>query len=82
MKTNAKYTATVKNLTDEQISRLRSEAGQAGDYVMGAICDLALNGSFDRDDYTALDGNEADRVAAMTREDAYAAIVDAINDAR
>lgn len=72
-------TTTIKTLTDSQIRTTQSLAGQAADYVQAAICDLALNGTFDRDDWTTLSAKEADRVAKMTREEAYATIVAAIN---
>jgi len=72
---------TTKNLTDAQISKLRTEAGQHGDYEQVAICDLALTGAFDRDDYTVLSRVQADRISEMSRDDAYAAIASAINDA-
>lgn len=72
--------ATVKNLTNDRIRRLSTAAAEAGDIAQVAICDLALTGSFDRDDWSALDGRDADRVEAMTRDEAYAAIVEALND--
>jgi hypothetical protein len=72
---------TTKSLTETQISKLRTEAYQAGDYAMGAICDLAISGHFSADDYTAISSDDAARVAKMSRDDAYTAIVDAINDA-
>lgn len=72
----------VKNLTEIQISKLRSESYEAGDYAMGAICDKALNnGAFEPDDYTTLTAAESARIVGMSLEDVYAAIAEAINDA-
>jgi hypothetical protein len=73
---------TVKTLTEQQIARLKTEAGEAGDHAMSVICDLALEGEIDGDDYTGvLSAQEAHDIAAMTRDEAYVAIVRAINDA-
>lgn len=74
------HRVTVKNLTDAQISRLRSEAAQSHDYELVAICDLALSGEFDGDDYSVLNGREIRKISAMTQHDAYEAIVEALND--
>lgn len=68
-------TTTIRNITETQMRALRNEAGEASDYVQVAICDLALDGSFDRDDYTTLDRAESDRVAGMTQDDAIAECV-------
>ena len=72
-------TSTIKNLTDNQIRTMQSDAGTACDYVMAAICDLAIIGTFDADEWSTLTRQEQIRVGNMTREDAYAVIVDAIN---
>jgi hypothetical protein len=74
-------TTTVKNLTEMQIRKLHSEAAEAGDYITVAICDLALGGSFNADDYTTLSRAEARKMAAMSRDDAYHHIVECITDA-
>ena len=71
--------STIKNLTDNQIRAMQSEAGTACDYVMAAICDLAIIGTFDANDWSTLTHQETARVARMTREEAYAVIVDARN---
>ena len=73
-------TTTTKSLTESQIRRLSTAAAEAGDIAQVAICDLALTGSFDRDEWSALDGRDADRVEAMTRDEAYAVVVDVLND--
>lgn len=65
-------TTTTRNITDAQMRALRNEAAQAADFVQVAICDLALDGTFNRDDYTTLDRAESDRVAGMTQDDAIA----------
>ena len=72
-------TSTIKNLTDGQILTMQSEAGTACDYVMAAICDLAIIGTFDANDWNTLTHQEQIRVGKMTREEAYAVIVDARN---
>ena len=46
---------------------------------MAAICDLAIIGTFDANDWSTLTHQETARVARMTREEAYAVIVDARN---
>ena len=72
---------TVKSLTDNQIRTMQSHAGTACDYSMAAICDLAINGngSFDANDWTTLTHEEQIRIGKMTRDEAYAIIVDALN---
>lgn len=71
---------TIKSLTESQIHSLSIAAAEAGDIAQVAICDLALTGGFDRDEWSALDGRDADRVEAMTRDEAYASIVGVLND--
>lgn len=75
-------TTTIKSLTERQIRTLRPEALAAGDYDMAAICDLAIDGSIDCDDYTTLSTSGERRIRQMNREAAYAEIVRAINHAR
>ena len=74
-------TTTTKTITHEQINALRAEAYTAGDYAMGAICDLALTGRFDADDYSVLERDDTRRIAGMSRDDAYAACAEALNTA-
>ena len=74
-------TTTVKNLTETQIRKLRAEAAEADDFAMVAICDYALDGTLDCDDYTCLAPADVRRIDAMDRDGAYAAIVEAITDA-
>lgn len=74
-------TTTIKSLTENQIRTLRFEALTAGDYDMAAICDLAIDGSIDCDDYTTLSTSGERRIRTMSRADAYAEIVRVINNA-
>jgi hypothetical protein len=77
-------TTTTKNLTDTQISKLRTAAGQAGDFVQVAICDLAIDGgSLSVDDYTTIDPSDWRKrdLSHMTQQEAYLACADAIADA-
>jgi nitrogen regulatory protein PII-like uncharacterized protein len=73
---------TTKTLTESQMQKLRAEAAVAGDFAMVAICDLGMTGGFYGDDYTALTPRETRRIAGMSRDDAYSAIVDALNSAQ
>ena len=73
---------TTKTITNEQISKLRAEAYEAGDHLQGAICDLALDGEIDTDDYTTLEKDEARRVRDMSRDEAIAVCVETINAAQ
>jgi hypothetical protein len=70
---------TTKSITEQQISALRAEAYAAGDYYQGAICDLALLGTINTDDYTCLEAAEVRHLRILTRDDAIAACVDMIN---
>lgn len=74
---------TITTLTEDQISRLRYTSGEHGDDAMAAICIVAMEGEFRRDDYAAMDLSSADarRIEAMDRDAAYTAIVKAINAA-
>lgn len=75
-------TTTVKSLTEAQISRLRDEARDAGDDAMVAICIVAQDGTFISHDWTlTLTRADERRIGAMSQDDAYAAIVRAINAA-
>lgn len=73
---------TAKTITFDQIKALRSEAAQAADYDQVAICDLALDGEIDTDDYTCLSDSGVERLRSMGRDEAYQACADAINTAR
>lgn len=73
-------TTTIKSLTESQIKTLRREAVEAGDHMMGAICDLVLAGSVDADDYSVLSAKESRRLGEMSQDQAYAVIVEAINN--
>lgn len=72
---------TIKSLTENQIRTLRAEALTAGDYDMAAICDLAIDGSIDLDDYTTVSPSGSRKIRDMSQEDAYAEIVRVINNA-
>ena len=63
---------TTKTITESQIRALRTEAAGSGDFAQLAICDLALDGSFDADDYTVLEARDAKRIASMSQEQAIA----------
>jgi hypothetical protein len=75
-------TITAKTISEQQIKALRSEAVQAQDFDQVAVCDLALEGEIDTDDYTVLSGHMASRLRGMSRDEAYAECAQAINDAR
>jgi hypothetical protein len=71
---------TLETLTDAQIDSLRTAAGSAGDAMMAAICQLALEGTV-RDDYEGLHYAEHNRLRRMSQTEARAAVVEAIRDA-
>jgi hypothetical protein len=71
---------TTTTITFEQIRALRREASAMGDWTQVAICDLALDGTFDRAAYTSLSAREIDHVVSMTREEAYADIAATLDD--
>lgn len=73
---------TAKTISFEQIKGLRHEAVAASDFDQVAICDLALEGQIDTDDYTVLSGHCASMLRSMTRDEAYAECARAINDAQ
>jgi hypothetical protein len=75
-------TLTAQTISFAQIRSLRSEAIAASDGDRTAICDLALDGSVDVDDYTTLTRAGASRLRTMTRDEAYAECAQAINAAR
>ena len=70
------------SLTDSMIRTLRAEAIEASDYEQIAICDLALDGSIDCDDYTTLSQQADRRLRGMSQEDAWAECAEAIESAR
>lgn len=77
----ANVKTTTETLTDSQIRALRHEAIGAHDYAMVAICDYALAGEIDMDDYTTVDRRDDLRIRKMGHEDAIAEVVRAINNA-
>ena len=72
---------TARSITHEQIRSLRNAASSAGDSLQAAICDLAIDGTIDTDDWTVLEASEVRRLRNMSQDDAVAACVEAINDA-
>lgn len=71
---------TAQTISYSQIRSLRDEALRAGDDVQAVICDIALEGSVDMDDYS-IDASPAKiaMLRAMTRDEAYAACADALD---
>lgn len=65
-------------VTDGQIRALRREAAEAGDFAMVAICDLALNGEINVDNYFTLTPREAHRIRALDWQEAHDLCQDAI----
>lgn len=63
---------TNTNITDADIETLRRAAGAHGDYMQVAICDLAIHGEIDGDDYTCLTRHEDRCIRAMTAHEAVA----------
>jgi len=72
---------TTKTITEKHLSSLHEEACKSGDYAQVAICDLAIDGSFDGDDYTTLETRDVKRIARMTQEDALTECARVINTA-
>lgn len=71
---------TSKSVTEQDISGLRVEAIAKGDWLQVGMCDLAMTGRFDGDNYTCLSGAEIARLTGMTTGDAENACVRAILD--
>jgi len=61
------------NISFATISALRHAAYEHGDDFLGAVCDLALDGQIDTDDYGTLDRAALIRLGDMSRDEAYAA---------
>ena len=84
-------TTTAKNLTNDQIRALRSEAAQAGDSMQVAICDVALEWGAKALTQAQIDAGERDycdlrgaaraKIHSMTHEEAVALVVEALNAA-
>jgi hypothetical protein len=72
---------TTKSLTFQQIRSVKLGAQREHNYELAVICDLALEGEIDLDDYSVLSPAEERRIRKMDREQAYAVIVDTINGA-
>lgn len=74
--------STDKTITDQDIRNLRTEAFENADYLQGVMCDLALEGEIDFDDYTVLEPDEVRSLANMTQAEALHACEKAIREAR
>jgi len=73
-------TTTAQTISNSQIRSLRSEAAQAGDEVQVIICDIALNGRLDMDDYDmSISPAKIAGLRAMTQEEALVECADAIS---
>lgn len=74
-------TTTTKSVTTQRISAWRAASVEAGDYEMAATCDIAIGDDWiDGDDWTALSRSSVRRLSDMTRDEAIAAVVVAMND--
>ena len=71
---------TKYNISFATISALRHASYEHGDDFMGAVCDLALDGQIDTDDYGTLDRAALIRLGDMSRDEAYAACAAAVNE--
>lgn len=80
--TNTNNALTAESISIQQICALRAESVSAGDMDQVGICDLALSGEIDVDDYTTLSRDCARALRTMTQEEAQEACADAINAAR
>jgi hypothetical protein len=76
---------TTASITDDQLNSLRAAAAEADDITTVVICDLAINGAVDLEDYSARHDWDTDRkaiwakVSVMTRLDALKECVEQIN---
>ena len=70
---------TTKNVTDAEIAALGAASAEHDDFEQVAICELAITGNFDADDFTALSREEARKVGSMSQQDAITACVDVLN---
>lgn len=72
---------TGKSITEQDIRDLRNAAVTLDDDSdTVALCDLALDGEIDMDDYTTVSRSFASRLQAMTRDEAYALCVERYNE--
>lgn len=72
---------TAETISFNQIRALRTEALADDNYDQVAVCDLALDGKIDMDDYTIISSEWDARLRKMTREEAYTMCANAINSA-
>lgn len=77
----SKPVTTAENLTTKQIRDMRQACLEAGDYHGAAICDLALDGAINTDDYTTLNRDAVLDVRGLSRDGAYERIADWYSDA-
>lgn len=73
---------TAETISFEQIRQLRGEAIAAFDADQAAICDLALEGEIDMDDYTTVSDRMSRRLRTMNQTEAQLLCADTINAAR
>lgn len=75
---------TATNITEAEIRALRHEAAEAGDVAQVVVCDIALDEINDLCDYaiTTYTRDACRRAQELTRDEAIAVVVVAINDAR
>ena len=71
---------TTLNVTDEQISTLRTKALESQDFRLVAVCDLAVEGVF-ADKYGKLTNEDNEVIGDMTVVDALNTCVAALNSA-
>lgn len=71
---------TAKSITESEIRSLRDASGQAGDFRQVGLCDLALTGEIEFDDYTVFDAADRRWLEQCTQESALNACVEAIGD--
>lgn len=74
--------ADAAELDDGLIRGLRSDAAAAGDCDQIAICDLALDGEIDADDYTGLSRELNRRIRSMSADEARVECAEVIAAAR
>ena len=70
---------TIETLTDAQINALRTEAGEAGDFLQLEICNVALSGRVSEDSYETITYAERNRLCRMTESEAREICLEVIN---
>lgn len=69
-------------ITTAQVASLRDAAGQAGDLVQVAICDVALDGAANEETFALLTAGQQARIAKLDMCSARAICADVIADAK